>query len=158
MAELDPYEVRWSKVAIGIALLILLVIGGSIAFLGLGIPSHRAKADPLDLPSEFKENQIKEVSPGKYEVYVTAGQFSFAPRQIKIPAGSEVTFYLTATDVLHGFHVVGTNVNMMAVPGHVNSIKYNFYEPGDYLFVCNEYCGDGHHVMFGNIIVEGTGK
>jgi len=36
---------------------------------------------------------------------------------------------------------------MMVVPGHINCIEYTFKEAGEYLVVCNEYCGSGHHMM-----------
>ena len=29
-----------------------------------------------------------------------------------------------------------------------------FETPGEYLVVCNEYCGLGHHLMQGKVIVE----
>ncbi len=154
MDEEMAYELRWAKTAVGISLLIIGAITITIAIFGLDIPTHREKIDPIDLSTDFAEGRIIEVSPGKFEVYLSAGQFNFNPSRISLPAGSEVTFFVTSSDVIHGFQIVGTNVNMMALPGHVNSITYGFYEPGEYLYVCNEYCGQGHHVMSGTIIIE----
>ncbi len=34
--------------------------------------------------------------------------------------------YLSALDVNHGFDVPGTNLNLMAVPGSVNSAHHRF--------------------------------
>ncbi len=149
----EDYELAWGKKALGLSIFILIVIAVFI-LLGVGLPSHQQKADPLNLPSEFTQGAVKRISGDRYEVYITAGQFNFNPREIRVPAGAEVTFYITSVDVLHGFQIIGTNVNIMAVPGHINAITHRFNEPGEYLYLCNEYCGHGHHIMFGTIVVE----
>jgi cytochrome c oxidase subunit 2 len=61
--------------------------------------------------------------------------------------------YLATPDVTHGMQIVGTNVNLMAVPGAVNFARVKFTRPGDYLVVCNEYCGISHQNMAGIIHV-----
>ncbi|MCB0243552.1 MAG: cytochrome C oxidase subunit II, partial [Anaerolineae bacterium] len=82
--------------------------------------------------------------------------------EIRVPQGSEVTFYITARDVQHGFKLLGTNVNVMALPGQVSTLKAIFDEPGTYDYICHEYCGYvegspiGHHTMYGQLIVEGA--
>jgi cytochrome c oxidase subunit 2 len=65
-----------------------------------------------------------------------------------------VTFRLTSPDVIHGFQIVGTNVNMMIAPGYVNELTVSLPRVGEYLIVCNEYCGLSHHLMQGKLIVE----
>ena len=42
----------------------------------------------------------------------------------------------------------------MLIPGQVTRTVYTFREPGEYLLLCHEYCGLGHHVMSGKVIVE----
>ena len=61
-----------------------------------------------------------------------------------------------SADVVHGFMVSGTNANAMLVPGYVTQFTTVFPRAGDYLVVCHEFCGNGHHAMFGRIIVEGS--
>lgn len=80
--------------------------------------------------------------------------FLFTPNEIEVPAGSEVTFILTSRDVIHGFKIVGTSVNMMVVPGQISKLTVRFDRPGEHLIVCHEYCGSGHHVMSGKVIVR----
>ncbi|MBK8988976.1 MAG: cupredoxin domain-containing protein [Chloroflexi bacterium] len=80
--------------------------------------------------------------------------WSFVPREIRVPAGSTVTFYVTSKDVQHGFRINETNVNMQIVPGEVSKLTVTFDEPKEYDFVCHEYCGVGHHTMAGKVIVE----
>ena len=71
-----------------------------------------------------------------------------------MPAGAEVTFLATSTDVIHGIHIEDSRVNMMLIPGQIARNTYVFDEPGRYLMVCHEFCGSGHHIMSGEVIVE----
>ena len=64
-----------------------------------------------------------------------------------------MTFYVTSKDVQHGFQIEGTNVNMQIVPGQVSMLSHRFDKPGEYLWVCHEYCGTGHAAMYGKVIV-----
>jgi cytochrome c oxidase subunit 2 len=60
---------------------------------------------------------------------------------------------MTSVDVTHGFMVSGTNANTMLVPGYISQFTTTFDKPGDYLVVCHEFCGNGHHAMHARIIV-----
>ena len=55
---------------------------------------------------------------------------------------------------MHGFQIVGTNVNLTVAPGYVSEVTTTFDTPGEYLVVCNEYCGLAHHLMQGTVVVE----
>ena len=104
----------------------------------------------------FSEPRVEQVGEDEYEVYMVAQQFIFRPGSIdpvEVPADSTVTFYITSVDVVHGFQIVGTNVNTMVVPGKVSEITVEFDEPEEYGILCNEYCGSGHHDMGGNVNV-----
>ncbi|MDR6122643.1 heme/copper-type cytochrome/quinol oxidase subunit 2 [Bacillus sp. SLBN-46] len=82
-----------------------------------------------------------------------ASAFSFNPAQVKVPLGAKVRVIATTTDVVHGFEVAGTNINMMLEPGYVSEYTTTFDKAGEYLIVCNEYCGAGHHLMSSKIEV-----
>lgn len=136
---------------------------GSLAF-GVQLPAPYQLVDPttiratggtsglpFDLP---EEERFREVAPGQYEVYMHAYAWGFSPREIRVPAGSRVTFYLTSRDVLHGLLIPETNINMMVIPGQVSRLTHEFNTPGTFNFVCHEYCGIAHHIMYGQIIVE----
>ena len=106
--------------------------------------------------TEFEEPGVNHVEGDRYEVFIIAQQFYFQPgsnEPIRLPAGSTVTMYITSPDVVHGFSVVGTNVNTMVIPGQITKITVEFDEPGEYGIVCNEYCGAGHHTMEGKIVI-----
>ncbi|GAB4273624.1 MAG: ba3-type cytochrome C oxidase subunit II [Candidatus Promineifilaceae bacterium] len=100
------------------------------------------------------EERVRELAPNRYEAYILAQTWSFLPREIRVPVGSTVTFYVTSKDVQHGFILEKTNINMMVLPGHISKLTATFDEPGTYNFVCDEYCGVGHHTMYGQLIVE----
>lgn len=130
-----------------------------IAVFGLGIqlPGAVEQLAPADVDTApgFSRPGLRELYPGRYEVHMTAQTWQFSPSQIEVPVGSEVTFYLSSKDVIHGFKVVDTNINIMIIPGQVSEVTATFDEPGTYQFVCHEYCGAAHHTMAGTITVTG---
>jgi len=66
---------------------------------------------------------------------------------VEVPLGAKVKVLATTKDVVHGFNVAGTNINMMLEPGYISEYVTTFDKAGEYLIVCNEYCGAGHHMM-----------
>jgi cytochrome c oxidase subunit II len=111
-------------------------------------PTKVASTPPFDKPG------LRKLPDGSFEAYVVAEVFEFNPSQLEIPLGSEVTFYVTSADVVHGFFIPNTDINMMAIPGWVNVESHRFTRPGHYLAICHEYCGIGHQNMFARIEVR----
>lgn len=149
---------------IGTTVLLLIfgtaVLVSSFAF-GIQIPAPVERIDPrvVATPGQSPwgdpvDERVRELAANKYEVYILAQAWSFQPSQIRVPVGSTVTFYLTSKDVQHGFRLDDTNINMMVLPGEVSKLTATFDEPGEYNFVCHEFCGVGHHTMYGQLIVE----
>ena len=124
--------------------------------MGIHLPGKHAQIDPATAreTAPFDAPGLREIAPGRYELVLLAQAWSFTPGEIRIPAGSEVTITATTTDVIHGLHIEHTRVNMMLIPGQVAQNTYRFDHPGEYLMVCHEYCGAGHHFMFGKVVVE----
>lgn len=153
--RVDPYEKGWMAASAAILFLFLLAVAAS-AFYGFSLPGHEGRRAPgrsaVDPP--FADPLVIERGPGRYDAYLRAQVWAFVPNEIRVPAGSTVTFYLTSPDVQHGFLIERTNVNVMVVPGQVSKITSRFDEPGEYRFLCQEYCGLAHHVMFGKLVVE----
>ena len=102
----------------------------------------------------YTEPKIVKLDDHTYQVFSVAQMWMFQPAEIKIPAGSDVDFYLTSKDVVHGFNIEQKNVNMMAVYGAINKTTVKFKKPGVYDIVCHEYCGIGHQNMRAQVIVE----
>lgn len=123
---------------------------------GIHLPGRAGRVDPQTVrtTAPFDRPGVRQVGPGRYEAVVVGQVWSFVPAEIRVPAGAEVTFVATSPDVLHGFHVEGTRINMMLIPGQVSRTTYRFREPREHLVICHEYCGVGHHTMYGRVIVE----
>lgn len=123
---------------------------------GVHLPGHVARVDPgqvMQTPP-FNQPGVRQTGPGQYEAVVVGMAFAFIPGQITVPRGSTVTFIATSRDVIHGFHIERTRVNVMLIPGQVSRVVHRFDEPGEYLLICHEYCGTGHHGMSGKVIVQ----
>lgn len=82
-----------------------------------------------------------------YELYYVSSAFRYEPAEVEIPKGSTVRVQVATTDVIHGFQITGTNVNFMVEPSLISSYTYTFNNEGEYLVLCNEYCGIGHSEM-----------
>ncbi|QMV45012.1 cytochrome C oxidase subunit II [Cohnella cholangitidis] len=143
------YEEIWLISGISLLVIFMLITGYQTFALDMGPPSHKETIDPqkVDQTSPFDKPGITKIGENEYEVVMTLEVFAFAPADIEIPAGSTVHFILTSKDVTHGFEVAGTNANAMVMPGYIQKITQKFSEAGEYLVVCNEYCGAGHQVM-----------
>jgi cytochrome c oxidase subunit 2 len=154
--EIHRYEKLW----FGVAMLLIVSFIGTIAYGAVGagiemVDDDGGTVDPDNLSDHerFGDTGVHKVGDGEYEVNMIAVHPSFIPADIEIPAGSTVTFYITASDVTHGFNIAGTNVNAMIIPGQITEITVEFDETGQYGFVCHEYCGSLHHEMAGQINV-----
>lgn len=151
---------KYEKAFLGISAAILVVFLFALLYasIGMGIvlPSRTAQIDVSEVRTTppFDNPGLREIAPGKYEAVILGQAWSFAPNEIRIPAGSEVTFTTTSADVLHGLAIEGTRVNLMLIPGQITKYTYRFENPGEHLIICHEYCGLGHHVMSGKVIVE----
>jgi len=156
--HIDPYERTWIIVSLVLLVVFAVAIGVAGFALGIQVPSPEQRVDPrtvaTDPNSPWSDPGLRELAPGKYEVYMLAQTWQFLPREITIPAGSTVTFYVTTKDVQHGFKIQDTNINMQIVPGQVSKLTHTFEEPGRYNYICTEYCGAAHAVMYGTVIVE----
>ena len=147
---------RYEKafLAAGAAMLVLFL--GALLYASVGMGMHLPGAVGRIDPKKVYQTApfVREVAPGRYEAVVVGQAFAFNPAEIRVPRGSEVTFTATTVDVIHGFAIEGTRVNVMLIPGQVTRVTYRFDRAGEHLLVCHEYCGVGHHAMAGRVIVD----
>lgn len=150
------FEVAWILPSVAIPVAVITAVVLTAFAVGIRVPDVAGRIEPraIAVTAPFDQPGLRELAPGKYEAAIVAQVFLFTPNEIEIPVGSEVTFVLTSRDVIHGFKIVGTAVNMMVVPGQISKLTVTFDQPGEYLIVCHEYCGSGHHVMSGKVIVQ----
>src|SRR4051794_40175327 len=146
MAKIDVYEKR-----------IIVITGVLLSLFIFSILYARNKNNDLPecLPynKAYLEPKITKLDDKTYQVYAVAQMWQFQPNQISIPTGTEVDFFLTSMDVVHGFNISEKNVNMTAIYGNINKTTVKFEKPGIYKITCHEYCGVGHQAMQAEVIV-----
>lgn len=158
--HIDTYERNWMIVSA----ILLVLFASAVAFaafgLGIQVPAPEQRVDPrtvaTDPNSPWSNPGLREIAAGKYDAYILARavpQWEYLPKEMTVPVGSSVSFYVTSPDVQHGFKIQDTNANFQVLPGQVSKLTVTFDEPGTYNFICTEYCGSGHAVMYGAIIV-----
>lgn len=150
------YEKIWLTFGMSMLVVFLLVLGVGAFAMGAEPPGHHSvQVDPekVEKIAPFNEPGIRQIGNLEYEAIMVGKIFSYLPNEMKVPVGATVHFSITSPDVVHGFQIVGTNVNAMVVPGEVNHITHKFTKPGTYLILCNEYCGSGHEFMATTITV-----
>jgi cytochrome c oxidase subunit 2 len=154
--HVDRYERYWLWAATGMLALFLGAIVLTAVTGSAHPPSHVETIDPetLLVDTPFANPGVAEAADGTLVVTMRAEFYVFRPDVVRLPVGRPVRFRITSPDVLHGFQIVGTNVNLTVAPGYVSEATTTFREPGEYLVVCNEYCGLGHHNMYSTIVVE----
>lgn len=155
--HMHRFEKIWLIFGVGALLLFLTVLGVSAFYLGNQPPSCLVTIDPeqVDTTAPFNKPGLNKVE-GKdwdYELVYVASAFSYNPVKVDVPLGSTVKVMATTKDVIHGFEVAGTNINMMLEPGYVSEYVAKFDKAGEFLIICNEYCGAGHHMMSSRIEV-----
>ena len=153
----ERVERRWAAVAVAI-LVVLVAVTTFAALHRAAMPQARVETvDPrtLHLAGEFTEANLgSAVEPdGSVTVRAIGQQYSFTPSCIVVPTDTSITFRATSADVVHGFLITGTNVNLMLVPGYVSSLRTRFEKPGERLMPCHEFCSVGHEGMWGRIKV-----
>ena len=133
-----------------IALMVVFFVGLIHAYraYGVRIPSCVTDVRPFD------EGKVIQRGEKDFEVHLVARMWSFEPEEVELPPGAHVTIYITSADVVHGFQIVGTNVNLMAVPGTVNVAEIRFDKAGTHLALCHEFCGFGHERMAGRFVIR----
>lgn len=146
----------WMTFGVAILVVFAAVITTTAVVDGLVPPSRVQSIDPTRVAQTppFDHPGLRKIAEGAYEAYYVARIFSFEPAEITVPPGSRVTFYVTSSDVEHGFSIPETGVNTMVTPGWVSSVSHTFKNAGTYLLVCNEYCGAGHSTMAAKVTVR----
>lgn len=149
--EIAKWERRWIAGSGLMSLLFVVLIAYSLATEGAHIAQSAARGTPEQLLAQqvFTEPGVRATGPNQYEVSIVGQAFVWQPETVRVPVGAEITFYLTARDVIHGWQVENTNLNVEVIPGEVSRLRYTFTQPGTYRVSCNEYCGIGHQNMIG---------
>ncbi len=149
------YERRWFVIGLlGLAVLL------GLSFWRMFSAPGRFPTDPMTASVHrilqekmFRHPGVVKLGPHHYQVALIARQFQFDPDKIVVPTNARIDFYVTSADVIHGFELPGTDVNVEVLPGYVAHVFATFHKPHKYLVVCDQYCGIGHQNMIGKLDV-----
>ncbi|WP_088006321.1 cytochrome c oxidase subunit II [Indiicoccus explosivorum] len=149
--HIHKYEKWWLTFGITCLVVFLSIVGFSAFHAGAHPPSAQVyiNQEHVDEIAPFDNPGVRKVEGEEwdYEVVVVAAAFMYTPNEFEVPLGSKVKFIATTKDVVHGFQIAGTNINMMLEPGYVSEFVTTVDKPGEFLILCNEYCGVGHTAM-----------
>lgn len=157
--NMHKYEKVWLFFGASSLLIFLIVVGISAFYMGNQPPSCAVTIDPERAHelAPFDNPGLEQIGDNEYQFTILASAFNYDvgtdDKVVEIPKGATVHFSVTTADVIHGFEIAGTNINMMVEPGYISTYTNTFKNAGTYTLVCNEYCGVGHHLMHATIEV-----
>ncbi len=73
---------------------------------------------------------------------------------IKLKVNQTYRLHISSADLQHGFSLLPINMNFHILPGYDHVLTIKPTRKGTFQVICNEFCGIGHHLMTGKIIVE----
>ncbi len=101
---------------------------------------------------EERKMPIVQPAPGG-DAYMSAEKWKWYP-VLKLKKDQEYRLHISSLDLQHGFSLQPMNMNFHVLPGYDHVLTITPTRSGEYRVICNEFCGIGHHLMTGKIIVE----
>ena len=86
-------------------------------------------------------------------IALTATKFAFSAMEIRVKKGRPVTLVLTTPDFVHGFAIPDFNVRVDLIPGKTVEVRFTPDRTGRFVFLCDNFCGEGHEKMTGFLTV-----
>lgn len=160
---LSRMERSWLIVALVLCLFFTVMMPFWFVVGKQNVPVTTYSVDPAvyaqvatDFVDQYQVDEINgipvvEPPPGG-DAYMMARQWQWSPI-LKLKKGETYRLHLSSMDVLHGFSLQPTNLNLMVTPGYDYVAEITPTQVGEYAIVCNEYCGIGHHLMVTKLIV-----
>jgi len=85
-------------------------------------------------------------------IEIKAKKFAFSPSEITLKKGEPVILRLSTEDRTHGFLLKPLKIDTDITPGKATDIAVTPTASGQYVVICDHYCGTGH----GNMHMKGT--
>ena len=105
-----------------------------------------------DFATRYRGPDGKVWVPPGADGYMLAFRYGWTP-ELVLQEDVKTTIWISSADVLHGFSIVGQNLNLQIAPKHGFGAVLTPDEPGRYRIICNEFCGLGHQNMTSFITV-----
>jgi len=80
-------------------------------------------------------------------IEIQAKKFEFSPSEITLKKGEPVILRLSTADRTHGFLLKPLKIDTDIIPGKVTDIAVTPTTSGQYIVICDHYCGTGHGNM-----------
>jgi len=87
-------------------------------------------------------------------IRIHAQRFFYSPNHITITQGDKVVLELTSGDFTHGFSIPDWNLRSDIVPEQITLLTVTPQQAGEVVFLCDNFCGEGHETMHGIITVK----
>ncbi len=132
----EPHGKRWTH-GWGLGFGIPVVLAALVAGIVLGerlLPRGEAEATIDAVASQWRWRFSIAGAPGGGET----------ENVMHIPAGVAVDVRIHSDDVIHSLWIPRLAGKLDAIPGHVNTLRLDAVQAGEYEAVCAEYCGTGH--------------
>jgi len=91
--------------------------------------------------AKTKESNVREFK-------IKAFRYNYDPNFITVEKGDKVKITINNADGLHGIRIPD-----LAASGD-EAIEFTADKEGEFIWYCNNYCGDGHRQMQGKLIVQ----
>lgn len=86
-------------------------------------------------------------------IVIVARKFTYEPAEITLKVNEPVVFQLTTQDVVMGFSLPDFKVRATIVPGQTAEVPLTPTKTGEFMFLCDVFCGSGHENMEGTLRV-----
>lgn len=74
--------------------------------------------------------------------------------ELHVPIGVPVKLTMISQDVIHAFYIPEFRTQYMVVPDKYTQMWFQATKEGEYMILCNQYCGTQHSEMVGKVIVQ----
>ena len=93
--------------------------------------------------------------PKEVVIKMTVKRFEFSRKTITLKKGVPVLIEITSLDVPHGFSVPDFNARAeIVMPGKATQIRFTPDKTGEFIYLCDVFCGDKHEELQGKLIVR----
>jgi cytochrome c oxidase subunit 2 len=88
-------------------------------------------------------------------IHIDAMKFEFIPPSVTLKKGQRVVLELSSLDRTHGFKIPDLGVGSQVIKaGEITRVTVTPEKVGEFTFLCDNFCGDGHEDMNGTIVVK----
>lgn len=86
-------------------------------------------------------------------IAIRAQKFTYEPSTLVLKLNEPVIFQLTTADVVMGFSVPDFKTRGTIIPGQTTEVAMTPDKVGEFIFLCDVFCGSGHENMEGTMRV-----